>query len=238
MGLRTLVSDALAGARRAVGVAAKALVAYLVLAGGAPAARGHGYLAGPAARNVQRNTDWCPQCLNAGGPWTVYARGRPARYGVCGDPWNAARRHEAGGSKATPPRLAATYRAGQTFVAKVVLTANHLGRWSLRLCPVPRGASAAAERAAVTQACFDKHLLRRADGRGAFTPVPGGASTFAVKYVLPKGLRCERCVMQWTYETGNSCNPPGIAAPQPGMESCATSTNGEGFWNCADVRIT
>lgn len=229
---------ACAALRAAAKAGAKALVAALAVAAAAPRpVAAHGYLASPAARNVQHNSDWCPQCLNAGGPWTVYAKGHPARYGVCGDPWKGPRDHEAGGRHATPPRLAATYAAGQTFVARVRLTANHLGRWSLRLCPVPDGASPAAERAAVTQKCFDKHLLKRADGKGPYTPVPGGASDFAVKYRLPAGLRCRRCVVQWTYETGNSCNPPGIPNPQRGMESCATSTNGEAFWNCADVRI-
>lgn len=218
------------GPLKAVSVAVgKALLAYLAVVGGAArGVRGHGYLEVPAARNVQHNSDWCPQCLNAGGPSVVFARGRPGRYGVCGDAWNKPRDHEAGGRFATPPKIAGRYEAGQVFTAKVRLTANHKGRWSLRLCPKPAGES---------QSCFDKYLLRRADGRGPFTPVPGDTSDFVVKYKLPKGVTCKRCVMQWTYETGNSCNPPGIPNPQQGLESCRTSTNGEMFWNCADVEI-
>jgi hypothetical protein len=190
--------------------------------------RGHGYLADPAARNVQHNSDYCPGCLNAGGPWLVYSagRGRP-RYGVCGDPWNGPKHHEAGGKYATPIRTARTFKSGQVFTARVVLTANHVGRWSLRLCP----------RIKPTQSCFDAHVLQRADGKGPYTPVPGNKSTFRVRYKLPRGLKCKRCVVQWTYETGNSCNPPGIPRPNPGLDSCKRSTNGEQFWNCADVRI-
>lgn len=30
-------------------------------------AQGHGYLAAPISRNYLHNTDYCPQCLNAGG---------------------------------------------------------------------------------------------------------------------------------------------------------------------------
>lgn len=239
-GLVSWCTGALGSVLDAVASPAGRVRKYLVAAvaaGVAMRAAGHGYLATPAARNVQHNSDWCPHCLNAGGPWLVYSRGRPARHGVCGDRWDGPKDHEAGGKFATPPRVAATYLSGQKIVAKVVFTANHRGRWSLRLCPVPAGSSPAQERRAVTQACFDRHVLRRADGKGAFTNVPGTASRMKARYVLPKGLRCSRCVMQWTYETGNSCNPVGIRAPNPGLDSCAVSTNGEQFWNCADVRI-
>lgn len=207
----------------------RALVTLLALGG---AVEGHGFLASPAARNVQHNSDYCPQCLNGNGPWTVFAGGRK-RYGVCGDPWNGARNHEAGGRYATPPRVAAVYRAGQVFTARVTLTANHLGRWSLGLCRLPSARmSPASERAATTQRCFK--LLQRADGRGPYTPVPGGAYSFAVRYRLPRGVRCKRCVMQWYYETANSCTIPGTPGNMP---SCATSRVQELFWNCADVAI-
>lgn len=233
--IKTVVTTAVKGTFTTT---AKVLVAYLAVVGGrVPRARAHGYLAQPRARNVQHNSDWCPHCLNGGGPWVVYAHGQPGKHGVCGDPWNAPKHHEPGGKYATPPKIAETYKPGQTFTARVKLTANHRGRWSLRLCPVPGNGSPSAERRVLTQKCFDKYLLRRADGKGPFTPVPGGTSDFVVRYKLPKGLRCKRCVMQWTYETGNSCNPPGIRHPNPGLDRCDRSTNGEMFWNCADVRI-
>lgn len=191
---------------------------------------GHGFLARPAARNVQHNSDWTPQGLNAGGPWTVFAKGPVPRYGVCGDPVTdpRPRKHEEGGKYATPPRIAATYRSGQVFTARVTLTANHVGRWSLRLCPTPKRLS---------QACFDKHVLRRADRKGMYTPVPSDRSEFSVRYRLPAGLRCKRCVMQWFYETGNSCAPRGM--PRGWLETCAGEAGRvqELFWNCADVRI-
>jgi hypothetical protein len=217
--------------------AAKLLVAVLAVSSAAAPVAAHGFLATPAARNVQHNSDWCPHCLNAGGPWKVYQRGRTPRYGVCGDAWDAPKHHEVGGKYATPPRIANTYRSGAIFTAVVRLTVNHKGRWSLRLCRLPGDGSPATERRALTQRCFNQHVLRRADGKGPFTLVPGTQYTFAVRYRLPRGVRCARCVLQWTYETGNSCNPPGIPRPTPGLDSCARSTNGEMFWNCADVRI-
>lgn len=215
----------LASALACLRAGAKCLVALLAVS--SAGARAHGFLAQPAARNVQHDSNYCAACLNAGGPATVFAQGLPGRHGVCGDAWNAPKDHEAGGKYATPTRLAGTYLAGGTLKARVTLTANHGGRWSLRLCP-------AATRA--TQRCFDAMLLRRADGRGAYTPVPTDASDFSVTYALPRGVRCRHCVLQWTYETGNSCTPPGMT-PVRGLPSCAASTAGEQFWNCADIRI-
>lgn len=199
--------------------AMKCLVAYLAVA--SSAVHGHGYLQRPAARNVVRNSDYCPHCLNAGGPKVIYANGLPGRWGVCGDPWNGPRPHEKG-----PYKITGRYKSGGTMDADVTLTANHGGRWSLRLCTNPNE---------VTQRCFDRNLLRRADGKGPFTIVPWDVSNFKVKYRLPK-VRCSRCVLQWSYETGNSCSPPGMHVK--GLPSCDKSTEGERFWNCADISIS
>lgn len=195
----------------------KLCVGALALMAGS--ARGHGYLATPESRNVQMNSDYCPQCLNAGGTWAVFQGGLPGKYGVCGDPADGPRKHE------RPVRISKTYRAGEVIRVKVVLTANHKGRWGLKLCPSTN----------VSQECFDAHVLKRTDGRD-YTNV-GSKSTFSVKYRLPKGVRCRWCVLQWTYETANSCNLPGSPV-LGGLPDCRSSTNWERFWNCADVRIT
>lgn len=204
---------------RATYTAVKCLVAYLAVS--FPTVHAHGYLARPAARNVVRNSEYCMQCLNAGGPDVVYSNGLPGRWGVCGDPWNGPKPHEKG-----PYKITGSYKSGGTIDTHVVLTANHVGRWSLRLCTNPND---------VSQRCFDRNILHRVDGKGPFTIVSGDAYDFKVAYRLPR-VRCSRCVLQWTYETGNSCNPPGMHTP--GLPSCAASTNGERFWNCADVSIS
>lgn len=199
----------------------RCVVAVLAVAGGG--VRAHGYLARPAARNVQRNSDYCPQCLNGGGAWRVFAAGPPGRHGACGDPWDAApRRHEKG-----PFATAATYARGQAFSAEVVLTANHGGRWGLKLC---------RRRSRTGQACFDEHVLRRADGGGAWTRVTPGKDRYVARYRLPRGVACSRCVLQWTYETANSCDLRG--GVRTGMPPCESSPNWERFWNCADLTVT
>ncbi len=217
--------------------ATKCLVVCLAVFTPPCPANAHGYLAFPAARNVQRNSNYCMHCLNAGGPGVVFSRGLPGRHGVCGDPWNGRKDHEAGGRFASPRRTAATFAPGGIVKAKVILTANHLGRWSLRLCAAPEKGGASAERRVVTQRCFDRTVLRRADGRGPYTLVPSNKDKFTMAYRLPKKIRCKRCVLQWTYETGNSCTPRGMKPVSPGMPVCDRSVAGESFWNCADIAI-
>ena len=218
--------------RWCVGVAA---VAATFVCGRAEA---HGFLAVPAARNVQHNSDWCPHCLSAGGA----AATSKGRFGVCGDPWAGPRHHEAFGKYATPVRIAGRYRASGDIPVRVVLTANHRGRWSLRLCPLSGAASQATERRELTQACLNAHRLQRSDGHGPFTHVPSEASDFRVSYRLPRGVKCKRCVLQWIYETANSCMPRGIprAFTSQGLKTCGQpgAPPMEMFVNCADVTIT
>lgn len=180
---------------------------------------GHGYLAQPASRNLVRNSDYCPACLNGGGTWQVYASGLPGRYGVCGDAYKGPRPHE------IPGRAVQTYRSGQSIKVRVELTANHMGRWGLKLCPS----------STPTQSCFNRLPLKRTDGK-RYTNVPSSRNTFTATYRLPKGVTCSKCTLQWTYETANSCNLPG--SPRiAGLPACQRSPNWERFWNCADIRI-
>lgn len=198
------------------------LLAFAVGVAHAVGALAHGYLAQPAARNVQHNSDWCPQCLNGGG--------------VCGDPSDGPRNHEAFGKYATQ-RLAATYASGGTLRARVVITANHLGRWGLRLCALDDD-SPAAERRALPD-CFER--LKRADGGGTWVYLSSSASESSATFRLPKGVRCKRCVLQWRYQTGNSCTPRGTPPrhANPHLQECGTpgAPVMERFTNCADVRI-
>lgn len=225
-----------------IGLAVLQLVAV-----GISGVRAHGYLAAPPSRNFIANSDYCPQCLSAGGPFEVYGGSvpvkKPGKYGVCGDPWAGPRNHEVGGkfypSPPNPPPT--TLRAGSVFVARVKFTATHLGRWGLRVCRLPTP-SAASERATLSQACFDRVQLQRADGAGLYAYVGPGTSEQFISFKLPAYLTCGRCVMQWHYETGNSCTPEGTPPrfANTGLEKCFTERAAapEEFWNCADVRIT
>lgn len=182
----------------------------------------HGYLAKPAARNVQHLSDYCPQCLN--GP------------GMCGD-LPGQPRHEAFGKYASPPDVAETYEAGGMLRARVVITANHRGRWGLKLCALP-DTSPRTERAAMP-GCLKR--LKRTGGKGSYVYLWPSASVSTAAFRLPRGVTCERCVLQWLWETGNSCTPPGTPAKYANgaLQTCgsASAPPGETFTNCADIRI-
>lgn len=181
----------------------------------------HGFLQTPPARNVQHNSDYCPQCLN--GPE------------VCGDP-GGQHHHEAFGKYATPPRVGQTYRSGGVLPARVVITANHVGRWGLQLCAL-KDPSPESERRALTARCFKR--LKLARGGGSYAYLSSSDTASSAVFRLPRGLRCDRCVLRWVYETGNSCTPPGtpVRYANPGLEVCGKWMAGERFTNCADIRI-
>ena len=98
----------------------------------------------------------------------------------------------------------------------------------MRVCrfAVPANATAAAaEAAALTEACLEAGVLTQAAVPGAQAPgdrwlhlgtAPTGSSEYNASFVLPANVTCDgvtaRCVLQWYYLTGNSCNPPGEPA--------------------------
>jgi hypothetical protein len=179
-------------------------------------------LAHPPARNVQKWSDYCPHCLNAGGPWLVSQQG----HGVCGDPVTmpTPRPHETGGKYASPPVLAATYKQGQRFEAHVTLTANHMGRFSLSLCP---------DANALTDACFETYPLEP-----KWTRVSADQNEYNVTYTLPPKITCSQCVLRWQYDTGNSCTWSSTDEER-GLAPCLSphAPFPEQFFNCADVAI-
>ncbi len=192
-----------------------------VLAGLASVVGGmcHGYLAEPAARNVQRNSDYCPHCLS--GPE------------VCGDPAGQ-HHHEAFGKYGSSPRVK-TFTAGGVLSARVLITTNHMGRWSLELCRL-RNPSPSFERLALRRGCFKKLKLTKG---GTYVYLSPSASSSVATFRLPRGSRCRRCVLRWVWETGNSCTPRGTPRRYagPGLSPCGKYIAGERFTNCADIRI-
>lgn len=222
-------------------VLAVAVGAMTLFAGGVAA---HGMLVEPRARNVVHNSNYCPHCLAAGGPGTTYAGGRVwpnSVHGACGDPAAGPLDHEAGGKFATKV-VTGTYVRGQRLTLRVKISAPHGGRFSFGICPVPDGATDAVERQKVTQACFDANRLTNAvDNTPYWWFGKRGVGEYTMDFVLPPAISCKRCVLQWHYETGNSCTIPGTPeqhAMSPNMVSCDKTGVMEEFWNCADVSVT
>lgn len=69
--------------------------------------------------------------------------------GVCGDPYDGNRTHEAGGAYAKGI-IVRHYKRGSIITVKVIVTANHFGYFEFRLCPVNNKLKRA------THACLDK----------------------------------------------------------------------------------
>lgn len=218
-------------------------LALAVAATGVVSAWCHGMMAEPAARNVVHNSNNCPHCLAAGGPGVTFADGRKwpnSLHGVCGDPHAGPLDHEAGGKFASK-KITGVYAPGQTIAIRIKITAPHGGRFSFGLCPVPDGASDAQERATVTQRCLDSNpLINAADGTKYWWLGQKGSGEYTMQFRLPAALVCKRCVLQWHYESGNSCTIPGTPKQHvlsPNMVPCDQTSVMEEFWNCADVSI-
>jgi hypothetical protein len=162
-----------------------------------------------------------------------------ARYGVCGDPWNAKKNHEAGGRFARG-KIARTYKSGSTIALKISFSANHQGRMQFSICDLPdKRMSPSQEKLFTTQRCFDRNVLRRADNDGVYSFLKGNEEKLTVKYKLPKGVKCKHCILQWHWTTGNSCCPGNTPRKYcgPGVSKCFQYSVPEEWLNCSDISI-
>ena len=114
--------------------------------------------------------------------------------GVCGDPYDGVREHEAGGKYATGT-ITGHYSQGQTINVEVQITATHKGYFEFRLCPHNN------PNTPVTQACLDQHILTQQNGNARVTEL-GRVSNYSIQLVLPRDVSCSQCVLQWKYNTG------------------------------------
>jgi len=70
-----------------------------------------------------------------------------------------------------------------------------LGRLEFRLCPLK------SEDELETEECFANYPLKLADGSSSYNIDGASGGDIAVDVVLPD-IKCQRCVLQWTYVTG------------------------------------
>ncbi|XP_033762229.1 uncharacterized protein LOC117343818 [Pecten maximus] len=164
--------------------------------------------------------------------------------GLCGDPYQGVRAHEAGGEYATGT-IAACYNTSVTSVEVAAkLTSNHKGYFEFRLCENNN------VNQAITQECLDEHLLiftETGKTRGDITTDEDTEFSFLVD--LPEGVTCEQCVLQWKYTAayyklglvhtlmrhaifiGNNwgCDDEG--------QCCTGCGPQEQFYGCADIQI-
>lgn len=78
----------------------------------------------------------------------------------------------------------------------------------------------------------------------------GATSVYKMRYIIPEGLECERCTLQYYWPTANTCTLDDDVAKYwedlgrepptywPGKHKCVSgTTHGEEFWNCADITV-
>ena len=117
--------------------------------------------------------------------------------GICGDSYQARlpRPHENGGTFGRG-RIVERYATGQHIDVSVFITANHWGHFKFDLCNLQQ--SGGQE----TDACFQKHPLRLADGSNRYRVPNSLTGWFNTTLVLPKDVTCAQCVVRWTYTVG------------------------------------
>ncbi|KAK3088847.1 hypothetical protein FSP39_024552 [Pinctada imbricata] len=208
-------------------------VAVVLLLGVVPGSYQHGYLQFPAQRgSLWREGFATPVNYNDN---ALFCGGRQAfadaggKCGVCGDPYDGEREHEAGGKYALGI-IAASFPAGtQVIKATVHLTTHHKGFFEFRLCPHNDPDTP------VSQECLDKHLLRvkGASPESQYTRYypDKGDGVYRVLLEVPPGMVCRQCVLNWRYKTGNSW---GTEKNGRGCLGCGMQ---EEFRNCADISI-
>ncbi|XP_054166723.1 uncharacterized protein LOC128964190 [Oppia nitens] len=194
---------------------------------------GHGYIADPPSRssawrfgfktpkNYNDNQLFCGGFDNQ---WKV----NNGKCGICGDPYQGPLDNELpNGIYAKNLVITRSYKTGQQINTVINITANHMGFFQLKLCPTT------SMNKEVTQKCLDSHTLEIVGSKDKYKyNVPGEKpKVYTIPTLLPKGLTCKRCVIQWTYTAGNSWGqcPDGHYA-----EGCGPQ---ETFRGCADVTI-
>lgn len=110
------------------------------------------------------------------------------------------------------------YRAGSVVRTHVELTANHMGYFEFDLCRL----------GSETEQCFQKLQFKDKTYKYA---VKSGLYQLYPEIILDPRIKCDRCVLRWTYTAGN------------GWGNCADGSSGLGcgqqetFRSCADISI-
>ena len=143
--------------------------------------------------------------------------------GICGDPYTGPRDNEAGGRFATGI-IAKRYTEGQTITVSIDVTVNHGGYFEFKMCPNNNPSRPA------TESCLNQFILRQPNGETRWH-LPAGTHVFSVQLVLPQGLTCTQCVLQWKWNTASNWGCDGSTC-------CKGCGSQEQFYGCSDVAIS
>ncbi|RZB84929.1 uncharacterized protein BDFB_010861 [Asbolus verrucosus] len=146
--------------------------------------------------------------------------------GVCGDKYDTPHPQDNENTgKYGQGKVVRQYSAGSVADVQIVLTTNHLGYFNFSLC-VLQDATAPES----GEDCFQPVTL----GNGAIQyDVVSTAKNLTIdtQVKLPDGLKCDRCVLRWHYNTGNNWGECDDGTWDVG---CGPQ---ETFRSCADIAI-
>ncbi|KAJ7379978.1 hypothetical protein OS493_012740 [Desmophyllum pertusum] len=190
---------------------------------------GHGHIRDPPSRNAawtcgfDTPKQYTYNELNCGGFSRQWDK-NGGKCGVCGDPYDKSHPQYVHPGKYATKTITKTYREGQEIEVKIKVTTNHMGSFTFSVGEIGT--------APITQEKL-KYVLKQPNGATKWKiNVAKKDAEFKIKLVLPRGLTCDHCVMQWWWKVGNSwgCDGPNDCGMGKGRQ--------ETFVNCADIRIT
>jgi len=208
-----------------------AAVLLLALLGvGLPPVQGHGRLMDPPSRASQWRLGFDnPKDYNDNqgfcGGAVHQNQEMGGKCGVCGDPYDGPWPHQAPGGMYANGNIVATYKQGQSVDIAIEVTTNHKGHFNFRLCPNNN------VNQDPKQDCFDNHMLKMENGETDYMITDWSRGYWNSTWVLPAGITCSQCILQWTYTAGNSwgCDDNGNCCTGCGPQ--------ENFRACADIAI-
>ncbi|CAD7093491.1 unnamed protein product [Hermetia illucens] len=191
---------------------------------------GHGMMLNPVGRQSRWRYDssappnYTDNELYCGGItalWQTYG----GKCGLCGDSYGVPtpRPHELGGTYGAGV-VVGKYSPGQNIPVSVKLSANHKGYFKFDLCNLDVFGKESEE-------CFAANAIRISNGSDRYDLPSFDPQTFELQIQAPSNLKCQHCVLRWTYVAANNWG------------TCSDGSNGPGcgpqetFKNCADITI-
>ncbi|CAG5134367.1 unnamed protein product [Candidula unifasciata] len=214
------------------------LLAAILVTGFPTYTHGHGRLLKPPSRmsgylaGLPMPVNYNDHEMNCGGRKVQWDQSG-GKCGICGEPWPGPKNYERpSGVMAQHQIRTATYLENAVIIIRLQITVSHRGWHEFRICNVARSGGVEA-----TQACLDRTLLADENMQTRFSKGTTSTGFFDFHLVLPAGLTCDHCVIQWKWKCGNDwgCDKPSNNSAPACCVGCGERQ--EEFYGCSDVTI-